>query len=116
MGLSCDAKSFNTLSIACMVVEIIEFECVCVRVCRPCVDWGRALTSENGYREPPILLQTVIDPLITFIDHYGNPLPFCEPLWTHYPPLRTTTRPLPPAIHHTILYRMADTSKQIDEG
>ena len=32
-----------------MVVEIIEFECVYARVCGPCVDWGRALTSENGY-------------------------------------------------------------------
>ena len=33
-----------------MVVEIIEFECVCARVYGPCVDWGRALTSsENGY-------------------------------------------------------------------
>jgi len=83
---------------------------------------------------PLTLLQTVTDPLITFTDRYGdplpsanyygplktpyghpypsanhygpiktpygNPLPFCEPLRTRQLPLRTTTRPLPPATSH----------------
>ena len=50
------------------------------------------------------------------MDRYKNPLLFCKLLRTRYPPLQTITRPLPSATYHTTPHRMADTSKQIDEG
>ena len=57
-----------------------------------------------------------MDPLIIFMDCYGNPLPFYKLLWTRYPPLQITIRPLPPVIYYITLHRMADTSKQINKG
>jgi hypothetical protein len=63
--------------------------------------------------ETPYLSMNYYGPVKT---PYGDPLPFCEPLRTYYPPLWTTIRPLLPAMYHTTLYSMADISKQINKS